>query len=380
MARLEDMSPEEAFAAWEALLAESEGVEEAPPAAEVVVPEPPTPAGPVVIEEPEKEALAYPEDAAERVPDAEADLMARLEDMSPEDAFAAWEALLAESEEVVSEEELPAAEAVAEAEEVWMALEEDQSAEEIEALAMVEEPLPIEPIAELDQPDVPTGDQAWMTLAADEGLEEITAPPIPEAAPTFKPTVTWETVDEEGLEDLAPPPGLEEAPTVESVAETVAKVLPDIGEPIADRLEALEEDIDLAEPELPERPTWVAIEEPLVAERPVAEAPPEEPPVTERPVAQVPMVEEQIGEPEDDQTHLELARRLWTAGQKEEAQAAYQELLSSPLRDDVTADLEMITGEGVPEETMLRLLGDAYMRENRLQEALDVYRRALASL
>jgi tetratricopeptide (TPR) repeat protein len=97
-------------------------------------------------------------------------------------------------------------------------------------------------------------------------------------------------------------------------------------------------------------------------------------------VAQVAIVEEPIGEPEDDQTHLELARRWWAAGQKEKAWAAFEELLSSPLRDDVIADLESILAEGAPEELTLRLLGDAYMRENRLQEALDVYRRALGSL
>ena len=102
--------------------------------------------------------------------------------------------------------------------------------------------------------------------------------------------------------------------------------------------------------------------------------------MTEPPVAQVTMVDEQIDDAEDDQAVLELARRLWAAGQKEQARAAYQELLSSPLRDDVITDLERIIDEGVPEELTLRLLGDAYMRENRLEEALDIYRRALASL
>jgi cytochrome c-type biogenesis protein CcmH/NrfG len=54
--------------------------------------------------------------------------------------------------------------------------------------------------------------------------------------------------------------------------------------------------------------------------------------------------------------------------------------LKSPLRDDVVADLEKITVDEPVEESMLRLLGDAYMRENRLQEALEAYRRALANL
>jgi tetratricopeptide (TPR) repeat protein len=234
-----------------------------------------------------------------------------------------------------------------------------------------------------------------MTMAADEGLEEITVPPFPEAVPTVEPVVPRETVEEEVLEELAPPPEAEEAPTVEPVAEeaiepevspaaeapeVVAEIPPDIGEPEEERLEPLEEDVDLAEPEPRERPTWVALEEPPVTERPVAEAPPEAPPAAEPPVAEETPVEEQIGEPEDDQAQLELARRLWDAGQKEKAQAAYQELLSSPLRDDVIADLERISGEEALEEPMLRLLGDAYMRENRLEEALNVYRRALASL
>ena len=44
------------------------------------------------------------------------------------------------------------------------------------------------------------------------------------------------------------------------------------------------------------------------------------------------------------------------------------------------ADLEKITGDEPQYEPALRLLGDAYVRDNQLQDALDAYRRALASL
>lgn len=145
---------------------------------------------------------------------------------------------------------------------------------------------------------------------------------------------------------------------------------PDLGEPSPDVMELVEEEIALAEeapPAEPEplvRPTWVALEEEPVDEAVAAEA----------------LVGEEIAEPEDDQARLELARRLWAAQRKEEARATYERLLTSPWRDDVTADLERIATEESPGEPVLRLLGDAYMKADRLPEALDVYRRALTNL
>jgi tetratricopeptide (TPR) repeat protein len=405
MARLEEMSPEEAFAAWEAMLAASEA-EEAVPTAEEVQPEAIPPAGPTVIEEPEKEALVYPEGAGTEVTDAEAELMARLEEMSPEEAFAAWEAMLAESEEQVPEEEVPLAEAVVEEEETWMPLAEDEIREEIPTPVAAEEPARAEPIAEWDQLEEPVAkeeevpeaapalDQPWMMLAEDERLEEIAAPPPaeevaleteaeaapePEEAeielPAWAVAEAVEMVAEVPLEEeveleMGPEWMLlteEEEAAIEVFAEPEPVAPPDVGEPapeveeVIEEEPALEAEKPLVEVEPPARPTWVSLEE-------------------EAPTAITPPVEEKVAEPQDDQERLELARRLWATGQKEQAFAEYEHLLKSSLLDQVIADLESIAGDEPSEEPLLRLLGDAYMRDNRLEEALSTYRRALASL
>ena len=86
------------------------------------------------------------------------------------------------------------------------------------------------------------------------------------------------------------------------------------------------------------------------------------------------------GHSERSQARIQLARDLWSAGQKADARAEYERLLRSTLRSDVTTDLERLASEESVDEPTLRLLGDAYMKEDRLQEALKAYRRALSSL
>jgi DNA-binding SARP family transcriptional activator len=82
----------------------------------------------------------------------------------------------------------------------------------------------------------------------------------------------------------------------------------------------------------------------------------------------------------EDQARLELARRLWDSGQRDDACTEFEALVRSPIRSKVIADLEEITADEPSEEPMFRLLGDAYVRENRLQDALKAYRRALTIL
>jgi tetratricopeptide (TPR) repeat protein len=159
----------------------------------------------------------------------------------------------------------------------------------------------------------------------------------------------------------------EEEAEIEVYAEPEPAAPPDVGEPgpeveeVIEEEPALEAEKPLVEVEPPARPTWVSLEE-------------------EAPTATTPPVEEKVAEPQDDQERLELARRLWATGQKEQALAEYEHLLKSSLLDQVIADLESIAGDEPLEEPLLRLLGDAYMRDNRLEEALSTYRRALASL
>jgi len=408
LARLEEMSPEEAFAAWEALLAEGEGKIIAP--TEVVAPEELEPAGPVVIEAPEEEAVAFPESIGGEATGAEAELLARMEGLSPEEAFAAWEALLAESEVApeVAEERAPAPEEAPKTEEAWMALVEDEGGEEVETPVVTEEPLPAEALTELDQEwesllekallaePVVEEEQVWMPLAEDEGLEEIAALPVSEEAPA--PTEIEAPAEPEEppveLPDWALAEAVEMAPEgLPSMAEEVtlgpdlvllteeeeiqaaeraeqARAIPaDLGELMPELEELIGEEAvvaaetRLAEPELPGKPTWVAVEEEAAEEELVVPAP---------------SVEEQPITADDDEVGLALARQLWATGQEEDARTAYERLLNSRLRDVVIEDLEKITIEEARKGPMLRLLGDAYMKADRLQEALAAYRRALA--
>jgi hypothetical protein len=402
MARLEEMSPEEAFAAWETMLAEGEALvpEEVAPTSEEVV---------------------APFEEEEEAPEADAELVARLEEMSPEEAFAAWESTLAESDDQLLEEEAPSVEVVVEEEEAWMALVEDEvveatGVERAAAPIAVKETIPTEVQADLPAEDVeqelpgtPTTDldQAWMTMAEDESLEEIPAHPISEEESIVAGIEAVERAEEEEPEIEIPPWATAEAvETIEEVppiAEQEIRMGPDlvllteeeeaeiklpqepelaapvdIGEPIPDIKQPAEEEVavfataeavaptDLEdEAEAVEQPAWVAMEEA---------------PISEALIEDAPRVEEKVTEPDSDQARLELARELWTAGQKADARAEYERLLRSTMRGEVTTDLEKLVSDESADEPTLRLLGDAYMKEDRLQEALEAYRRALSSL
>jgi hypothetical protein len=341
--------------------------------------------------------------------------------MSPEEAFAAWESTLAESDDQLLEEEAPSVEVVVEEEEAWMALVEDEvveatGVERAAAPIAVKETIPTEVQADLPAEDVeqelpgtPTTDldQAWMTMAEDESLEEIPAHPISEEESIVAGIEAVERAEEEEPEIEIPPWATAEAvETIEEVppiAEQEIRMGPDlvllteeeeaeiklpqepelaapvdIGEPIPDMKQPAEEagavfataeavvPTDLEdEAEAVEQPAWVAMEEA---------------PISEALIEDAPRVEEKVTEPDSDQARLELARELWTAGQKADARAEYERLLRSTMRGEVTTDLEKLVSDESADEPTLRLLGDAYMKEDRLQEALEAYRRALSSL
>jgi len=84
--------------------------------------------------------------------------------------------------------------------------------------------------------------------------------------------------------------------------------------------------------------------------------------------------------PENREAQLELGRILWQADKREDAAVAYEQLLDEDdLLGDVIGDLENYT-EQEADPRLMQALGDAYVRADRLPEALDTYRRALASL
>ncbi len=300
--------------------------------------------------------------------------------------------MLAESE---GEVEAEVVELATELPQDWMALEGDAALWEEEApsaevaapLALKEE-LALEPAAELPQD--------WMALEGDELPLEAKAPleALAEATlekePLLEPAAqevafeaeaaepkeveTWEEAVFElpdwavagALETQVGPDWVmltEEEEAEAHIVEGPPVSAPPTWEPVK------EEPLPAVEPEAPARPTWVAAEAEPFAKAPIVKAP-----IVTEPTPPA------IAKPKDDQGRLALARALWDSGQKKDAQAEYERLIKSPLLEDVIGDLERIATDEAVEEPVLRLLGDAYMRDNRLSEALATYRRALASL
>jgi len=84
--------------------------------------------------------------------------------------------------------------------------------------------------------------------------------------------------------------------------------------------------------------------------------------------------------PRDYDAWLLLARGLWDTGEHDESLEAYERLIKAGKQiDDVVEDLEEIVTQS-PAAEVRRILGDAYMKKGRLQEALDIYRTALNNL
>jgi len=85
--------------------------------------------------------------------------------------------------------------------------------------------------------------------------------------------------------------------------------------------------------------------------------------------------------PDDHEAVLELGRVLWQADRRKGAVEAYEKLIrQNQLVEDVIADLEDYSAQSTTDTALMQTLGDAYMKADRLQDALDSYRRALAGL
>jgi cytochrome c-type biogenesis protein CcmH/NrfG len=83
----------------------------------------------------------------------------------------------------------------------------------------------------------------------------------------------------------------------------------------------------------------------------------------------------------DHAERLTLARELWRAGIYDESLDAYSRLLrSKKLVEDVLADLEDYRALQPTAVAVQLVLGDAYMRLGRLDDALEIYRGALEGL
>jgi len=377
----------------------------------------PTPTEPPTVEAAPEEAVAPPVEAAV----AAAEEAPLLEEAAPEEALVppvgeafGWTAF---GEPEAPPEAAPAMEGITLPQALeWTGLEEAQPP----TPAAEEPPTP----AWLEGEGLPSGDDAlaWLEQLSAGKEEELHAQAQAEA--------------EIRMAEIMGRPAPAEPPTVEAAPEEA--LVPPVEEPVAVAEEAPPVE-EIAPPEMPEPayPEEVkaapALEFPAVEEAPPPEelpAPEIAPPteevhwgavlevLPEEEVAPVPVIEQVPGIPEMEVTEeleevtappeapiveapaepfaaeraylkqhpraykawLTLARALWQAGERPEALEAYTRLIrSSKLLESLIPDLEQCL-EQWPDVSTQRVLGDAYMKDGRLQEALDIYRHALETL
>ena len=117
-------------------------------------------------------------------------------------------------------------------------------------------------------------------------------------------------------------------------------------------------------------------------------APPESQPVVEQPEAaptpkfttgDLVEMRSYVQNNESDHTaRLALARALWKAGEIEAALENYALLIQADAEiPDVMADLRQAVEERSEDTMVLQALGDAYMAQGLVDQALEIYNRAM---
>ncbi len=243
------------------------------------------------------------------------------------------------------------------------------------AEAEAEEPFVTEPAAAVEEAELPE----WLREPAEA---EVGEPFVAEPAAAVEEAELPEWLREPALEPVE--------------AEVEELELPDwLREPTPELAEEEIEEPSPAEPadliEEPELPEWLrepaleaAVEEVEVAKPEEAITPEPEPAVAaaEELVTGIPAFRRQLAaEPDDYITRLALARALTDDDILDEALAEYAELVATGQElDDVVADLERVVHSSPRDTLARRVLGDAYMKQNRLSKALEAYRQALDNL
>jgi len=215
----------------------------------------------------------------------------------------------------------------------------------------------------------------------------------PEAIPTIEAVEEALSVEEE----VAPPEALErvlseeveapptaEVPVVEERRPSEEILAPEVA-PLAEEMRwGAAPEVPLEEAEV--APALVTEEVPGVPEMEVTEpleeaAVPPEAPIFEAPAEPFAAERAHLKEhPRDYEAWLALARSLWQAGEQREALEAYTRVIRpGKFLESVVSDLEECV-EQDPDVSARRVLGDAYMKDGRLQDALDIYRRALETV
>jgi tetratricopeptide (TPR) repeat protein len=278
------------------------------------------------------------------------------------------------------------------------AAEPAAEAGELEAPAEVAEPLEGEA-----QPEMPN----WLRRLR-EGIPE-EAPPTPAEQPTAEAEGAPAEVPVEAVEY---PPSLpaEEGEAIPAEPEAIqaeAGVPEWLGELVRDdeslaELEAIEEieeemataeavssippvehvEVEEVEAVSPEPPEGVEVEAPPARPDEPVEAPePAEPLPADMTVTRLlePIQVEDL--PKDPAARLAMARAARNAGDWSDALVIYETLVNaSELLDSVIDDLEAGTRKYLDEAAGYQLLGDACMKDGRLQDALQAYRSALTKL
>ena len=85
--------------------------------------------------------------------------------------------------------------------------------------------------------------------------------------------------------------------------------------------------------------------------------------------------------PRDYSARLELARLHYAEQDWDRALASYEKLISAHrFLPDVVDDLESLVDQDVEPSRIYHMLGDAYMQQDQLDEALEMYRLARQQL
>ncbi|MBN1262208.1 MAG: tetratricopeptide repeat protein, partial [Anaerolineae bacterium] len=80
----------------------------------------------------------------------------------------------------------------------------------------------------------------------------------------------------------------------------------------------------------------------------------------------------------DHEARLTLARALWQTGETEEALGHYSRLIrNKAFVDDIQSDLEKCLTAASENARLFQVLGDAYMQNDQLDDALEAYKTAM---
>ncbi|MDW8069659.1 MAG: tetratricopeptide repeat protein, partial [Anaerolineae bacterium] len=264
-------------------------------------------------------------------------------------------------------------------------------------VAVQEEEALLEWLRETPMPEIPEGEEVlseWLegTPPPEEAEEEVILesagammpPEVPRAAvPPAEPEIFGWTAFGAEEEILQPPlPGEEISPPGEPFGWTAfgeEVMAPEVPSRIPTGVE--EAEMPMVPPEGAPEVAPPTIVPPEGITPPVAPVWMEAPPSEEVRVSVDALRAHVRAHPRDYEARLNLARALRQAGFHAEALEAYSRLLrAGKLMDKVVADMEDYAASRPKDPAVRRVLGDAYMRAERLAEALATYREALELL